>query len=67
MVIALNLTGPFVCAQRAAHLMVDAGVGGRIINVTSVHEHVPLRNAAAYCAAKGGLGHAHQGDGTRAR
>jgi NAD(P)-dependent dehydrogenase (short-subunit alcohol dehydrogenase family) len=55
-VIALNLTGPFVCAQRAAHLMVDAGVGGRIINVTSVHEHVPLRNAAAYCAAKGGLG-----------
>ena len=55
-VIALNLTGPFVCAQRAAHLMVDAGVGGRIVNVTSVHEHVPLRNAAAYCAAKGGLG-----------
>jgi NAD(P)-dependent dehydrogenase (short-subunit alcohol dehydrogenase family) len=31
-------------------------VGGRIINVTSVHEHVPLRSAAAYCAAKGGLG-----------
>jgi NAD(P)-dependent dehydrogenase (short-subunit alcohol dehydrogenase family) len=24
--------------------------------VTSVHEHVPLRNATAYCAAKGGLG-----------
>ena len=55
-VIALNLTGPFVCAQRAAHLMVDAAAGGRIVNVTSVHEHVPLRNAAAYCAAKGGLG-----------
>ncbi|HZG48189.1 MAG TPA: SDR family NAD(P)-dependent oxidoreductase, partial [Thermoleophilaceae bacterium] len=52
-VIDLNLTGAFVCAQRAARLMVDAGRGGRIVNVTSVHEHVPLREAAAYCAAKG--------------
>jgi NAD(P)-dependent dehydrogenase (short-subunit alcohol dehydrogenase family) len=55
-VLALNLTGAFVCAQRAARLMVSAGRGGRIVNVTSVHEHVPLREAAAYCAAKGGLG-----------
>src|ERR671914_1903813 len=55
-VIDLNLTGAFACAQRAARLMVDAGTGGRIVNVTSVHEHVPLRGAAAYCAAKGGLG-----------
>jgi NAD(P)-dependent dehydrogenase (short-subunit alcohol dehydrogenase family) len=55
-VIDLNLTGAFVCAQRAARLMVDRGEGGRIINVTSVHEHIPLRDAAAYCAAKGGLG-----------
>src|SRR3954462_6113403 len=36
--------------------MVEAGRGGRIVNVTSVHEHVPLRGSAAYCAAKGGLG-----------
>jgi NAD(P)-dependent dehydrogenase (short-subunit alcohol dehydrogenase family) len=55
-VIDLNLTGAFACAQRAARLMVDAGTGGRIVNVTSVHEHIPLRGAAPYCAAKGGLG-----------
>src|SRR5918999_255602 len=55
-VIDLNLTGAFACAQRAARIMVDAGHGGRIVNVTSVHEHVPLRGAAAYCAGKGGLG-----------
>jgi NAD(P)-dependent dehydrogenase (short-subunit alcohol dehydrogenase family) len=36
--------------------MVEAAHGGRIINVTSVHEHVPLKNSSAYCAAKGGLG-----------
>jgi NAD(P)-dependent dehydrogenase (short-subunit alcohol dehydrogenase family) len=50
-----NLTGAFVCAQRAARAMV-AGGGGAIVNVTSVHEHVPLRDSAGYCAAKGGLG-----------
>jgi NAD(P)-dependent dehydrogenase (short-subunit alcohol dehydrogenase family) len=55
-VLDLNLTGAFVCAQRAARLMTDSGTKGRIVNVTSVHEHVPLRDAAAYCAAKGGLG-----------
>jgi NAD(P)-dependent dehydrogenase (short-subunit alcohol dehydrogenase family) len=55
-VIDLNLTGAFACAQRAARLMIDRGEGGRIVNVTSVHEHIPLRDAAAYCAAKGGLG-----------
>ena len=52
----VNLTGAFVCAQRAARIMVDAGTPGRIINVTSVHEHIPLSESAGYCAAKGGLG-----------
>jgi NAD(P)-dependent dehydrogenase (short-subunit alcohol dehydrogenase family) len=55
-VLDINLTGAFLCSQRAARRMVDAGKGGRIVNVTSVHEHVPLRGAAAYCASKGGLG-----------
>jgi NAD(P)-dependent dehydrogenase (short-subunit alcohol dehydrogenase family) len=54
-VVDLNLNGAFLCAQRAARRMARAG-GGRIVNVTSVHEHVPLRESAPYCAAKGGLG-----------
>jgi NAD(P)-dependent dehydrogenase (short-subunit alcohol dehydrogenase family) len=36
--------------------MVAAGQPGRIVNVTSVHEHVPRLGAAAYCSAKAGLG-----------
>jgi NAD(P)-dependent dehydrogenase (short-subunit alcohol dehydrogenase family) len=36
--------------------MVAGGRGGRIINVTSVHETVPRLGAAAYCTAKAGLG-----------
>jgi NAD(P)-dependent dehydrogenase (short-subunit alcohol dehydrogenase family) len=54
--IDVNLTGTFVCAQRAARAMVGAGDGGTIVNVTSVHEHIPLRDSAGYCAAKGGIG-----------
>jgi NAD(P)-dependent dehydrogenase (short-subunit alcohol dehydrogenase family) len=55
-VVATDLDGPFLCAQRAARRMVAAGEGGRIINVTSVHEHIPRAGAAAYCSAKAGLG-----------
>jgi len=55
-VLDLNLTGAFVCGQCAARLMVESGTAGRIVNITSVHEHIPLRGASAYCAAKGGLG-----------
>jgi len=55
-VLEVDLTGAFLCAQAAARRMVAAGDGGRIVNVTSVHEHIPLPGAAPYCAAKGGLG-----------
>jgi NAD(P)-dependent dehydrogenase (short-subunit alcohol dehydrogenase family) len=55
-VIATDLDGPFLCSQRAAARMIDRGHGGRIVNVTSVHETVPRLGAAAYCAAKSGLG-----------
>ena len=51
-----NLSGAFLCAQRAARKMVEGGNGGRIVNITSVHEHVPKVGASAYCASKGGLG-----------
>jgi NAD(P)-dependent dehydrogenase (short-subunit alcohol dehydrogenase family) len=55
-VLAVDLTGAFLAGQEAAARMAAAGRGGRIVNVTSVHEHVPLRGSSAYCAAKGGLG-----------
>ncbi|GAB3183005.1 hypothetical protein FHX75_11943 [Micromonospora palomenae] len=55
-VLAVDLDGPFLCSQRAAWRMRAAGRGGRIVNITSVHEHAPRVGSAAYCAAKGGLG-----------
>jgi NAD(P)-dependent dehydrogenase (short-subunit alcohol dehydrogenase family) len=52
----VDLSGAFLCAQRAARRMVAQGRGGRIVNVTSVHEHVPLPESSAYVAAKHALG-----------
>lgn len=55
-VVATDLTGPFLNAQVAARHMVRQARGGRIVNITSVHEHLPRYGAAAYCTAKAGLG-----------
>jgi NAD(P)-dependent dehydrogenase (short-subunit alcohol dehydrogenase family) len=55
-VVATDLDGAFVCIQRAARRMVRAASGGRIIAVTSVHEHQPMVGSSAYDAAKHGLG-----------
>jgi NAD(P)-dependent dehydrogenase (short-subunit alcohol dehydrogenase family) len=55
-VLDVDLSAAFAAGQEAARRMVAAGSRGRIVNVTSVHEHVPLAGSSAYCAAKGGLG-----------
>ena len=55
-VVATDLDGAFVCMQRAAQRMVRAGSGGRIVAITSVHEHQPRVGSAPYDAAKHGLG-----------
>jgi NAD(P)-dependent dehydrogenase (short-subunit alcohol dehydrogenase family) len=54
--LSVDLDGAFLCAQRAARRMVKQRRGGRIVNVTQVHELVPLPQSAAYVAAKHGLG-----------
>jgi NAD(P)-dependent dehydrogenase (short-subunit alcohol dehydrogenase family) len=55
-VIDVNLTGAFLAAQAAARRMVRQGRGGAIVNVTSVHEHIPLSGSGPYTASKHGLG-----------
>ena len=53
-VIDVNLTGAFLCSRSAARIMVDDGVPGAIVNITSVHEQIPWRRFSHYCASKGG-------------
>ncbi len=52
--LAVDLKGPFFVAQAAARQMVKQQKG-KIINISSVHEDLPMPGNAAYCAAKGGL------------
>ncbi len=54
-VLDVNLTGPFLCARAAARAMIARGCGGRIINISSVHEDLAFPNNAAYAASKGGI------------
>ena len=54
-VIDVDLTGAFLCAQRATRVMVESGAGGSIVNITSVHQIIPWGGFAHYCAAKAGL------------
>jgi glucose 1-dehydrogenase len=55
LVIGIDLKSAFFGAQLAAKQMIKQGGGGRIINVSSVHEDWPMPGNIAYCCAKGGV------------
>lgn len=54
-VIRTNLHGPFLCSQQAARRMIARGEGGRIIQITSVHEEACSPGGSSYNASKSGL------------
>jgi glucose 1-dehydrogenase len=54
-VMSVNLKSAFFGTQIAARQMIKQGDGGRIINITSVHEDWPMPGNTAYCLAKGGM------------
>ncbi|MGA8529374.1 MAG: glucose 1-dehydrogenase [Acidobacteriaceae bacterium] len=54
-IVAVNLTGAFLCSQGAARQMIAQGGGGRIINISSIHEDLAFPLNAPYCATKGGI------------
>jgi NAD(P)-dependent dehydrogenase (short-subunit alcohol dehydrogenase family) len=51
----VDVRGSFLAAQAAARRMKEQG-GGSIVNITSVHEHIPRPDFAVYAAAKAALG-----------
>ena len=54
-VLDVNLKSAFFGTQVAAKQMIKQGQGGRIINITSVHEDWPMPGNTAYCLSKGGV------------
>jgi glucose 1-dehydrogenase len=55
LVLDVNLKGTYFTAQAAAQQMIKQGQGGRLINISSIHEDIAFLNYSTYCAAKGGL------------
>ncbi len=54
-VMNVNLKSAFFGTQIAAKQMIKQGKGGRIINISSVHEDWPMPGNTPYCCSKGGM------------
>jgi NAD(P)-dependent dehydrogenase (short-subunit alcohol dehydrogenase family) len=54
-VLAVNLTGSWLTLRASAQAMVDAGVGGSIVAVSSISGTVADRDMGAYCVSKAGV------------
>jgi NAD(P)-dependent dehydrogenase (short-subunit alcohol dehydrogenase family) len=54
-VLAVNLTGTWLTIRAAAQVMVDAGVGGSIVAVSSISGTIADRDMGAYCVSKAGV------------
>ena len=54
-VLGINMRSAFFGTQLAAKQMVKQGGGGRIINISSIHEEWPMPGNIAYCLSKGGM------------
>lgn len=54
-VLEVNVTGTFIVLQQVARRMVDHGISGSIINISSIAAQVAVGTMAAYCASKGGV------------
>lgn len=55
LVLDVNLKGTFICIREVAKRMIEQGRGGKIINLSSINETVPLAGEVPYCASKGGV------------
>jgi glucose 1-dehydrogenase len=54
-VMTINLKSAFFGTQIAARQMIKQGSGGRIVNISSVHEDWPMPGNTTYCVSKGGM------------
>jgi NAD(P)-dependent dehydrogenase (short-subunit alcohol dehydrogenase family) len=55
-IINVNLRGVFYCSQAVARRMVEAGIRGSIVHISSVGAFAAQERASAYCATKAAVG-----------
>ena len=49
------LRGTFLCTKEVVNVMLEKGVKGAIINISSINDHMPTTGHAPYCSAKAGV------------
>ncbi len=54
-VIDVNLTSAFIATQRVAKMMIENGIEGAIVNMSSINAKVAIPSIPAYCCSKGGV------------
>jgi glucose 1-dehydrogenase len=54
-VLNVNLKGLFFLTQAFVRHRMQSKTGGKVINISSVHEELPFPHFASYCASKGGV------------
>ena len=54
-VMNVNLRGVFIATKRAARTMVEKGIEGSVVNMSSINAQVAIPAIPAYCASKGGV------------
>jgi glucose 1-dehydrogenase len=54
-VMNVNLKGLFFITQAFVKNRIAAKAGGKIVNISSVHEELPFPHFTSYCASKGGV------------
>jgi glucose 1-dehydrogenase len=52
--VSVNLKGAYFLSQKAARAMTAFG-GGKIVNISSIHDEAPIRNLSIYSITKGGM------------
>jgi glucose 1-dehydrogenase len=55
LVLDVNLKGPFFVTQAFVRHRMQSKGGGKVINISSVHEELPFPHFTSYCASKGGV------------
>jgi glucose 1-dehydrogenase len=55
LVLNTNLKGPFFATQAFVKHLQSRKSGGKVINISSVHEDLPFPHFTSYCASKGGV------------
>jgi NAD(P)-dependent dehydrogenase (short-subunit alcohol dehydrogenase family) len=51
----VNLKSPFLIGQAAARVMIERGIQGSIINMSSINAELAIPNSVAYAVSKGGI------------